>query len=150
MGEFFKPRRRKSGVVVLVMALLLTAGWVKSLTKRDFIEIDLSNATYRIGSMNGEFKLIYVAPAAGQRFWSSDELLDPKRDLWEGYQMEWRRDWAGFHFGVGTMPSLPNRTTALSFPYWFIVLPLTLLSARLLLSKQPPVKRPVEPQKDQR
>ena len=31
MGEFFKPRRRKVGVLTLVMACLFAAGWIRSI-----------------------------------------------------------------------------------------------------------------------
>jgi hypothetical protein len=39
MGEFFKPWRRKLGVVTLVLACVFTAGWVRSLSRVNYIGI---------------------------------------------------------------------------------------------------------------
>ena len=37
MGEYFKPLRRKLGVVTLLMACVLMAGWVRSLSIFDAV-----------------------------------------------------------------------------------------------------------------
>ena len=37
MGEFFKPMRRKAGVVTLLLASVFVAGWVRSIHQMDVI-----------------------------------------------------------------------------------------------------------------
>ena len=44
MGDFFKPWRRKIGVVTLVFACLVAGGWVRSLTVREVISIPLQDS----------------------------------------------------------------------------------------------------------
>ena len=41
MREFFQGWRRKVGVVTLVMACVLTAGWVRSFLIRDILSINV-------------------------------------------------------------------------------------------------------------
>ncbi len=55
---------------------------------------------------------------------------------WKYQNVEWRTDWIGFHFGAAnaTAGSI-RRVEFWIVPYWSIVIPLTLLSAYLLLSK---------------
>ena len=68
---------------------------------------------------------------------SFDEGTNDKLELWEswsswnGYDVEWRRDWNQFHFGAGSNGS--GHTDSYIIPYWSIVVPLTLLSAYLIL-----------------
>lgn len=147
MAEFFRGWKRKIGVLTLVMACAFMAGWVRSNLKRDFIEVDLSNVTYRIGSTESNFRLIRVTPAAGTGFsWSASPIPAPPAVLWANhYEMEWRRDWAGFQLGTGVLNGTDAnklRVTVYSFPYWSIVLPLTALSAWLLLSKPSQMPEP--------
>jgi hypothetical protein len=62
----------------------------------------------------------------------------------------WRFQFLGF--GIGLQPkalwAASASHTIWTVPYWFIVLPLTMLSAWLLLSKRP-VFKTAEPPKDQ-
>jgi len=56
MVGYFKPGRRKIGVLTLVMACVLMAGWVRSLQVVD--EIELSTGSFgwvRLFSADGEF-----------------------------------------------------------------------------------------------
>lgn len=48
MGTFFKPLRRKFGVVTLGLACVLMVGWVRSLSAED--RIDLWNDTWLTSS----------------------------------------------------------------------------------------------------
>jgi len=45
MGEFFKPWRRKIGVMTLLMALVFMAGWVRSLVYNDDIRVFVGKQT---------------------------------------------------------------------------------------------------------
>jgi hypothetical protein len=58
-----------------------------------------------------------------------------KPDCWTEFIVDWRVDFAGFHFGMGRHRSWANwKVQFWVFPYWSIVIPKTLLSAWLLLS----------------
>jgi len=140
MREFFQPFRRQFGAVTLLVACLFMAGWIKSLVKRDFIEVDLDNSTYRIGSMYGDFRLIYCVPAAGRGFdWTSEGIEPTKPNYWRGYRIDWRWNGAGFDFGAGASSNI--RVVVFTFPYWSIVLPLMAISACLMLTKPRAPKR---------
>ena len=57
-----------------------------------------------------------------------------KATLWHAdSEIEWQWDWAGFHFVVSRIPN--RRDEDYMIPYWCVVIPLTLISAFLLLSK---------------
>ncbi len=87
MGEFFKGRKRKVGVVTLVMACLFMGGWVRSYSNCDSIRVSYNRC---LASYEGVISMNQI------------------------------------HF---------SPCTYWSFSYLYIVLPLTLLSAYLLLSK---------------
>ena len=129
MGEFFKGWRRKIGVMMLVMACVLTGLWLRSLSSYDRIYFPIGHRTHLITSYKGGLA------------WSSWEYVDAP---------EW---------GYRELPT-PDHTTFVelidgwsspSFSSWNmrwrsvfyrqIVIPLTVLSACLLLSK-PPIAQP--------
>lgn len=143
MREFFRGWQRKWGCITLVMACLLMGMWIRSRIVNDFLATDGRDATYRIGSYGGELSFIRETPAAQfGRFLHLDSFHEGNEDKyelwrswdsWDGYEMEWRWDLTQFHFGAGTIFGI--RTESYTFPYWFFVLPLTLLSAYLILGK---------------
>jgi hypothetical protein len=127
MGEYFRPWQRKIGVLVLMVACLFAAGWVRGLRTRHLIDtgryipgsrgivIDSKDHSLTIMSRSGD--VICLMPD-GQ---------------------------------LQTIVIASNQTVALEriikIHYWIIVVPLTLLSAWLLLSKPRAGKHasPVEP-----
>ena len=152
MGEFFRGWRRKLGCVTLMLALVFTVAWARSEVKYDFVSLHLRRATYKIGSLAGTVRLIQETAPMQREFhmgspllhWSSGDtskLLGLKTDEhgrrrvdWDdGYDVKWRWEWNGFAFGVATRGKF--RFEASNVPYWSIVIPLTLISAWLLLSK---------------
>lgn len=77
MREFFKPWRRKLGVVTLVMACLLMAGWVRSVRKLDHCSFHVSEYSFHtFSSCNGR--------VAWQRIEPADRT-----------QWEWNAPWVG-------------------------------------------------------
>ena len=98
MSDYFKPLRRKVGLVTLAMACLLTAGWVRSYCGGDRI---IAIVMEGFESKNGYIQHIRI-------------------DL-EG------RGWK--------KPLVYRPDGTFCVPYWSICVPLTLLSAFLLLSK---------------
>ena len=149
MGEFFKGWRRKAGLVTLVMACLLTVGWMRSiaefdcfcLTGNSWLHVSWFNVT--IQSAEGRLTLFRDSPDYGiaALWWSGEnaKTIEPYDPLGvaEGIHIEWRRDWACFTFGAYHVLEGTEliRTDVYDIPYWSLVLPLTLLSAWLILIK---------------
>ena len=109
MGEYFKPWRRKIGVVTLVMACVFAGAWVRSILVHDVIRIGPGNVECIIVSHAGIFS-IWVGPDS------------PKPTS----------SWKIF----GPIVTAPATHPGIPLPYSIIVIPLTLLSAYLLFSKQ--------------
>ncbi|WP_010586532.1 hypothetical protein [Schlesneria paludicola] len=108
MGDFFKPLQRKMGVLTLVLACVLTAGWVRSPHIGDKIEFPLGS---------GEFVVARSTP--------------------DGINLSGRRPLFDARLVQVLATGLPCTLLSnwMTIPYWSIVLPLTVLSAYLLLSK---------------
>jgi len=135
MHEFFQPVRRKLGVIVLALACGFMAAWVRSVTVYD--RLFLHNGTRRadsIDSVDGQL-------GWGVRYFSSDQnsAVTWKHDpfsaatLHDVIKIKW--------YGIGfcdelVEPALSSRGVLWFVPYGSIVLPLTLLSAWLLLGKR--------------
>ena len=96
MGEFFKPWRRKFGVVTLVMACGLAILWFRSQTKMDSLSFRVGNEHHRLSSSRN-YGLAW-------EIW-----------IWDDGNTKYVQDGQYSHAAI--------------------VIPLTLLSALLLLSK---------------
>lgn len=160
MREFFYGWRRKAGCVTLAIALAVYCAWMRSRVTHDLVALPWGNDIYCIESMWGQFDLGRVTLFNNndnnnrrRAFWKSDAITrenwqwigddgDPRAVdyLSEVDEIEWRWDWAGFHFGAGH--SSQQRTEDYLMPYWCLAVPLTLLSAYLILAK--PRKRPTQ------
>jgi hypothetical protein len=152
MDTFFQGWKRRFGVVTLSLACLLTVGWVRSDVSEDWIDANSHQFRTRllVNSSNGRINVLRWTPHAsgslfswGVRAASMDRNPLTNRgikkpfDLWHEFHVKNRFDWAGFHFGSGKHTSWHGeRGIEIWFiPYWSIVIPLTLLSVFLLLSK---------------
>ena len=132
MGEFFRGWRRKVGVLTLGFAVLAMLAWVRSLTIRDEIEIAFESRVQSIASQAGtidwQVKQWQNNFLPNETFQWNTSPTDPRipRALWlrtiqsdmifNGKKLAWS--------GHGTR-----------IPYWMCVVPLTAISAFLLLSK---------------
>jgi hypothetical protein len=164
MSGYFKPLRRKIGVLMLVMACAFAVAWMRSLYKCDnFCRIN-ANSRDTFTSVDGELSLSrltwianrlnetgYIRLFGSEYYWLTRDIssvggfeLDangkrpPHEPFNRDFDVEWCWDWAGFTFGAATRkPDSPRvfHVDLYSIPYWSIVIPLTLLSAWLLLSK---------------
>ncbi len=151
MGDFFFGWRRKSGIVLLVCALMFMVGWVRSSFKFDSMLMRGSQSLNQISSIDGSLWYLRTItqpdgiPLIG---WNSAEIskVDGFRYDDKGLRVrfvpsdyvdvKWRWEWEGFHFGAGESKYTRGEETEFGvIPYWSVVLPLTLLSAYLLLSK---------------
>ena len=153
MSEFFRGWRRKVGVATLLMACVAMAAWLRSESFCDFYstEIDRDEMRLRrrfdIRSASGKIWIttVDVTSAWGVSVtkWGSRTIGDStirrvranqKRDT--DYTIELDLGSLGFRFETGQFLQNPvTRITTFTIPYWSITIPLTALSAFLLLSK---------------
>ena len=117
MGEFFGGRKRKVGVLTLALACLFAAGWVRSSFQSDCLNIHFNRHMHcHLMSFR---QMLYAAC-----FFT--ELPRYESHFYWGNGLEYTDQSPGFD---------GDRSLCLCAPYWSIVLPLTALSALLLLSK---------------
>lgn len=127
MGEYFRPLRRKLGLLTLVMACAFAAGWLRSHLES---ELFLFRDSFLLTSSNGWFAFSLKLSVG-----TTDQ---------NGHT-------TARYFGINVPHTrtlihrwpLPKDLTARfhlngypRIPYWSLVAPLTLLSAWLLLSEQ--------------
>ncbi len=152
MGEFFKGWRRKTGLALLAMACVLMVGWMRSRLFQDTFTVSLrSSSQIRLVSASQHLVIakINISMAEGEasnreRFWMSRRIdftgwLFTSADTTPIYfGFHGHSFWIDEHLIVvfGTSVSV----TKLHFPYWSLVLPLTLLSAWMILIKPRKVK----------
>ena len=162
MGDFFKPWRRKIGVVTLVMACVMMGGWVRSFGRMELIHICPGRSLFIIGSRNGSLcvmrsvyqthevaisksitifnsslKRIGVGCSSEKssnetniRYWTNARIVPDTVS-----QSYWT--FGDFAFGTESHTTILDEHDELIAiaPYWSIVVPMTLISLWLLLSK---------------
>jgi hypothetical protein len=140
MREFFQGWRRKVGVVTLLMALVLCGLWVRSLSTIDVLALPASLLNYTFVSGQGSFA------ATGNFVFNlrQDSREENGRTILrvEIRQMAKQPNRKEFHwwkfngseFRLFRSSSESNGVMPM-VPYWSLVLPLTLLSAYLILWK---------------
>ncbi len=155
MREFFRGWRRKVGCVTLAMACLLGVFWGRSHLIADKIEVPGWHSGSECKSYAGYISLTWRSPS--EQFekirWTSEVLSEwSEVDIWTYNDARFEWNWSGIKFGsVATgvwsehrgEDSLSGeiRTHFRAVYDWVLVLPLTLLSAGLILWK--PRKRPL-------
>ena len=157
MRDYFKPLRRKLGVVTLIIACVFLTGWVRSQSSYDELKfVDRFPTPERIelhfaiscdsvfGIIISSFKSqITAATSKSNLFDYRNEPGTKSVDNRFGQMgVEWMNQSFGFRFGEADVGG--NETLGIQpigeikiwlIPYLSIVIPLTLLSAYLLLSK---------------
>lgn len=159
MLTFFHGWRRMLGAATLVLACVLMAGWVRSGLLEDRLYLNLTGKSINrfISSPSGLAWEMMGYPFQILR----PETIDQPGPRWNSrainrfgpfYAVDVIRDWKWFGFryragrtNAGDFPSL-----LVIIPYWSIVLPLTLLSCSLILSKPRPRKPPTPAQSPSR
>ena len=153
MKEFFRGWRRKVGVVTLVMACVFMGGWIRSSAMFDGIESVSLKSRYCIYSIKGRIRwsLTHSDQARVEkqetRFPSfqlkekdTGEFKAPEKYsgfvMGDFFLMSWSNLW-GHYSDLVQSPGPPASVsqTVAQVPYWSVVIPLTLLSAYLLLTK---------------
>ena len=151
MGAYFKPLRRNLGVITLMTACAFAAGWIRSASNVDFFYVYGRQSMYGLGVFAGRLALFRSDRLAGEatpfwrhcplhRFYGFHDGAEKPYDHLDGYTAEWRWDWHDLHIGAGVSNEDPvgMRLEQCVTPCWSIAIPLTLLSAWLLLSKPRP------------
>jgi hypothetical protein len=138
MREFFQGWRRKIGCATLVMACVLMIGWVRSM--REFHCLAVAKNMI-VQSTKGRVTLFWDnSDSRNPVLWwhgeTTDESYDPLQAQ-EGLNIDWRWSCAGVTLGAYTVQegSRLARTDVYDVRYWLLVIPLTLLSAYLILWK---------------
>lgn len=139
MGDYFKPLRRKIGVVTLGIACLFVVGWVRSCGSNDWLRLVLREDKWSL-SITSESGLAEVR--FDETCWNCESEFDstalrPGKTSyrWWTFKFFWRGADVGANGGIVIYALLP---------YWSIVTPLTLMSSWLLLSR-PRAPKPVQP-----
>ena len=153
MREFFRGWRRRVGCVTLVMACAMMGLWMRSALKFDSVLFYCGSVRWGLSSVDSRIWFLKSTPLLGESrvMWSSQRHQGPF-DPMAGAKVIWRNDRAGFHIGRYHRKLL-NQTGTGEFvadscmiPHWSLVLPLTLLSAYLILWKprnqQPTASKP--------
>jgi hypothetical protein len=135
MLTFFCGWKRKVGVVTLVMVCVLALGWLRSFDISDQLNSSL---------MPNE---VFQSACGGVRWYSDARSIFPNPSLastWSVSTSEWRPlseagepVCIGFHFD-----QYEDGSISIGIPYWSLVIPMTAVSAYLLLSKPTTPKQP--------
>jgi len=146
MGDYFHGWRRKVGIVTLLMALVFMAGWVRSFSADDLICFKQHQFNSVCGGLVWERPAQQPSMQFSHFVFSSRDLRNPNHIVgpFESSTPDdkWRRQFAGFvvaEYRVAVTSA--NKTTSIEanrfyrVPYWSIVIPMTLLSTFLLLTK---------------
>jgi len=144
MDKSLRGWKPNAGYVTLVVVFILIGGWMRSLISTDIMQFSSGNHAFDD-----------VTSVDQVLVWGRNRTVEPQsvvtRPEWRSFEgasfdvfldrldreCSWR--WCGF--GVGELKKDSSKPLSLSFwsvPYWSIVLPLTLLSAYLLVSKPRP------------
>ena len=149
---YFKPRRRKIGAVTLLLACALLVLWTRSRTHSDWIlfgQTVVVSGKQRIFVLNQSQALgiVMESTTRGSRTGNQAATLSTRRiETTLEFRYFWgeRLGWGsatpnGVITELGIMTGEPKLRRDM-FTYWSITVPLILLSACLLLSKQPATK----------
>lgn len=122
MREFFHGWRRKAGCIALLMASVLMACWIRSLRFTDSIAFPIQTRQYIVSTYQGV--VFWAGLEAGFVEWSCEFSKPPDEPL----------------FAVRDDQLLPTFESTdgmevWTVPYWSVTIPLTFLSAYLLLWK---------------
>ena len=143
MGDFFKPWRRKFGVLTLLMACVLTGGWVRGSGIKDVFNFGSGDGNVIHTLVSSHHGLMWIrAERTGGLVWKPGwftESIDASTVLYSGESMivgdiKWRWKWCGFDF-CDESNGIDYESSHRNIPYWSIVIPLTVISLWLLVSK---------------
>jgi len=138
MLTFFHGWQRKMGAVTLLMACAFMVLWVRSRLVADFVKFSpVFEISHDLSSNDGEFQLTIWNKLPRKPQWRTmriERAPDEGADAASRWPIE-----TGWILQVtADSPQYPKRGRVVIIQCWVIVIPLTLLSAYLLLSKPRP------------
>ena len=144
MPDEFKSWRRMLGVMTLVLALVFTGAWVRSLLVEDEIQIQQSRSVLVIRSINGSMWWLWQCESFNSEPFA--RYTSPARIAFDEFSGQWglratlcgKKRGSTFFFGSGELSGSGPASPKLELwvvPYWPFVFPLTLISVLLLLSR---------------
>jgi len=171
MREFFRPFRRKLGALMLFVACGVTALWMRSDGRLETLHVCPGRSLFLVASRNGTIYVgchVYETHAVAisksiTLYHSSLKQLnvgcssekstrESHGDYWTGATSSMSHAKATSVWKLGdfivaseshTIVGDEHETSFVTAPYWFLVFPLTLLAAWLLISKPRQPKEPV-------
>ena len=141
MRAFFHGWRRKTGCVTLVIACVMMAVWVRSRIQVDCICLESRRADFRFVSGGGRFRLVQGSPGMRQLSikpsTASRSVLITTKPQSSISKNTMRLEWTVWQApAVNINPeSLGAVEATTMYSYWFLITPMTLLSAYLILVK---------------
>lgn len=134
MREFFHGWRRKSGCVAMLMALMVLASWVRSRHIDDLMQfrIDDNRAEFFISSYHG---LVWWRPSEAGLFSRTPPVLVSSSNARKGFDTTENAFLNCRIAHIRYDHRDPQRIGLILIRHGTIAIPLTLLSALLLLSK---------------
>ena len=166
MGEYFHGWKRKLGVMTLAVACLFMAGWIRSFLVHDQIQIPSDASLKYCVSYDGQFQ--WTAMSGTDLLTGIDVAKGPGRvTRYEWFEtpigvfhktpkgadpteFNWRWHWYGFDLREAKWQTLfPLQAGCVQVyrvQYWIVVIPLTLVSAWLLMSKPRKLNRNNSPE----
>ena len=166
MGDYFKPPRRKIGLLTLVSACVFAGGWMRSQWAVDHVYFVPDHQTLHIiyscpigiGWNRGQETVDFphFGPPTGLRSLSSATLTPSSLSYAFpfGWAKEWDQQWLGFRWGnfsISSTPPSPPSVVEVQLwiiPYWSIVAPLTALAAYLLFKPPRAINLPTSLEHD--
>lgn len=162
MNDYFKPRRRKVGVVTLLTACLVLAAWVRGQHIQDLFAV-ASGSCFQVFVSDGRgitWRVEEQSPESAHFLkdlpyhWDSRPFVHFEQKEIDSTHA--RRVWSWRHGGIwlGEYRSLSDaygnrrdlRWAFWQVPHWYFVGLMTILSACLLLGKSPTTKLLLNPQ----
>jgi hypothetical protein len=133
MGEYFKPWRRKVGVMTLLMAFVFMGLWMRSRLASD--HVTLTTKSYQLITISSRLGILgcsWFDERIGLKFkfgWSADSITaNSKASPNSNLLYSWDTP------AISTGGRELHRGVSFAIQFCVIVIPLTLLSAYLLLS----------------
>lgn len=127
--------------MTLVMACFVTGMWVRNRVTEDslvyFTQDEILGLIARKAGLSWTRYTPWIPQdlrrPAGYWEFTHDVPRQPDHDRYEGYVVVWRWQWQGFDFGERQEEHYTRRLIDWTIPHWFLAVPLTLLSAYLIL-----------------
>ena len=147
MGDYFRGWRRKIGLATLLLACIMTAGWVRSGTMIDFVVVRFVGWVFVSGSQqfriivpDGQALSVLVKLERKANSGESVYVIENHSISSDSFETSplWHRALKGYVLHIYNNKTKRNYHRS---PYWVVVQSLMLISAWLLLFKGPTTQK---------